>query len=184
MYHHWDALKPTKLDHEHIDMSLLHMNIQSLAKKNSTFVPLALTSEIKFNIISLTETWLKNDNVDTFGIEGYNHEYTIRDSKTGGGTSMFIKENLLYKRREDLSYQDNDYELLWLEFDKHVFNSSSNIIIGTIYRTPGSDPFSFIQKLHDTLDIIDSEKKKCIHCGDYNLNLLNSSNHYPKFSIK
>jgi hypothetical protein len=33
MYHHWDAPKPTKLDHEHIDMSLLHMNIQSLPKK-------------------------------------------------------------------------------------------------------------------------------------------------------
>ena len=106
-----------------------------MPKKFSSFVPLVLTSEIKFNIISLTETWMKSDNVETFGIDGYVHEYLIRDTKAGGGTSMFIKEDLLYKKREDLSYHDNEYELLWLEFDKNVFNTTTNLIVGTIVTT-------------------------------------------------
>ena len=51
--------------------------------------------------------------------------------------------------------------------------------MGTIYRRPGSDPVDFNNKLNDILSIITRERKRCIHAGDYNLNLLNASTHPP-----
>ena len=84
-----------------------------------------------------------------------------------------------YSDRNDLSYIDDDIEMLWLELDKNAINEKKNMIIGTIYRRPGSDPSNFNVKLHETLTKIDSENKKCIYTGDFNLNLLNAHIHLP-----
>jgi hypothetical protein len=37
-------------------------------------------------------------------ISGEHHEYVIRDQKPGGGTSIFIKENINYKLRSELTF--------------------------------------------------------------------------------
>ena len=67
--------------------------------------------------------------------------------------------------------------MLWSEIDKDSINSSSNTIIGVIYRCPGSDIPFFNSKLQNILAIIPSENKTCIHTGDFNLNLLNAETH-------
>ena len=66
---------------------------------------------------------------------------------------------MIYKRRKDLEYNDDDFELLWVEVDKCSTKTQSNVIIGTVYRCPGSDPNTFLQKLNETLNKIDKEKK-------------------------
>jgi hypothetical protein len=129
--------------------------------------------------MAFTETWLKDYNVDSHGISGFSHEHLTREDRPGGGTSLFIKDSWSYRIRTDLSHIDNDIEMLWAEIDKDSLLNSKNTIIGVIYRRPGSDPQAFIEKLNSTLDIINRENKFCIHTGDYNLNLLNSSTHPP-----
>jgi hypothetical protein len=69
--------------------------------------------------------------------------------------------------------------MIWVEIDKDSIKNSRNTIIGAIYRRPGSDPKDFIDKLTETLNVIECENKHCFHTGDYNLNLLNSSTHPP-----
>ena len=162
---------------EMIDFSICHLNIRSLPKNIDAFNTILASSETTFNLLAFTETWLTSSNIDAHGIKGYSHEFLLRDNKPGGGTSIFINQNWTYKTREDLSYNDNDMEFLWLDIDKDSIESNSNLIIGAIYRRLGSDPRIFIDKLHDMLSIIDREKKLCLHTGDYNLNLLNSSSH-------
>jgi hypothetical protein len=67
--------------------------------------------------------------------------------------------------------------MLWVELNKTDTHSDSNIIMGTIYRRPGSDIPTFNDKLMDILTIIKNEKKECQHCGDYNLDILKSDTH-------
>ncbi len=57
--------------HEH-SFSMIHTNMWS-SNKNLTQLKKYLQSlQYTFDIIALTETWLKKYNIDTFGIDGYN----------------------------------------------------------------------------------------------------------------
>ena len=164
---------------ENIDISLLHLNIRSVPKNLDKLIPLIDQSQIKYNFVALTETWLRSENADVYGLEGYNHEYLTRDNRPGGGVSIFIKEEINYKVRDDLSVIEPDIEMLWVEIENKSINSTSNLLLGVVYRIPGTDPTLFNAKLNEVLTKINQEQKQCLHTGDYNLNLLNSSNHPP-----
>jgi hypothetical protein len=96
-----------------------------------------------------------------------------------GGVSIYITNKWNYKIREDLSSITSDYEMLWLEVDKDSTGTKSNIVLGVIYRIPGSNPNDFNNKLQEIITQITNEHKECIHVGNYNLNLLNSDTHPP-----
>jgi hypothetical protein len=84
---------------------------------------------------------------------------------------MYIKDTWNYKVREHLNFNNNDMEMMLIEIDKDSLKNRINTVIVTIYRRPGSDPKDFIQKVNETLNIIESEKKRCIHTGDNTLPL-------------
>jgi hypothetical protein len=69
--------------------------------------------------------------------------------------------------------------MLWLEVDKDSSSTKTNLIIGIIYRRPGSNIPDFNLKLENILTTLNNEHKEIIHLGDYNLNLLNSNTHLP-----
>jgi hypothetical protein len=74
--------------------------------------------DMSIDILILSETWLKPHTVDVYPMIGYKHEYLIRNSRTGGGLSIYIKENIKYSIRVDLNYQSEDIEMLWIELEK------------------------------------------------------------------
>ena len=162
-----------------IELALIHLNIRSTPKNFNTFVNTLHATGIDFNMIALTETWLRPSNSDCYGIPNFNHECLTRGAKAGGGVSIYLKSNWNYKIRHDLIHNDNDVQMLWLEIDKDSTHSKTNIILGATYRRPGSDIQFFNSKLQAALSIIQSENKISVHTGDYNLNLLNSDNHPP-----
>jgi hypothetical protein len=162
-----------------IDLSLFHLNIRSMPKNFDKLIPLLTQSLLKYSIIALTESWLKPQNADVYNLPDYSHEYITRTSRNGGGISLFIKDNITYKLREDLTHIDESLEMIWIEIEKDSINSTANLLFGTIYRVPGTDPTHFNTKLNEVLTIVDRENKQCTHVGYYNLNLLNSSNHIP-----
>jgi exonuclease III len=160
-------------------LSMLHLNIRSTPKNLDTFVATLHSSAMEIDLITLSETWLKSSNADLHGIEGYAHEYLTRETRSGGGTSIYIKENWIYKIRNDLSHSSDEFEMLWIKIDKDSTNTPTNLIVGSIYRCPGANPTEFINKLQITLSTISLEDKEVIHMGDYNLNLLNADTHPP-----
>ena len=93
----------------------------------------------EFPIIALSETWLKDHNCDRYGIDGYNAEHNCRPNGGGGGVSFYIKETIEYTVRDDLCFQNNILETLFIETDKDQFAKKQNIIIGVIYRPPDTD---------------------------------------------
>ena len=85
----------TKIDK--VDFAMFHVNIRSTPKNFSSLLPIIDSTNIKFNTISLTETWLKSSNAEVYGIPGYSHEFLVHESKIGGGSSIYIRNDLLYK---------------------------------------------------------------------------------------
>ena len=95
---------------------------------------------IHFTVICITESWLKESNVNTYALMGYKHEHVCRKHKTGGGVSLLIKEHVEYKNCTDLNILNKYMESSVIEIPKR-YNSMSNknIIIGVVYRPPDAD---------------------------------------------
>ena len=127
--------------------------------------------------IVVNRTWLKETNSQSYGIKGYNHIAKTRTKKLGGGVSIFLDELIPFKLREDLMTNNDDMESIWIEIDRSYVHTDRNLIIGAIYRPPGNCPDNFNEHLTNSLSTISSERKKCWHCGDYNLDMLNTDNH-------
>jgi hypothetical protein len=147
-------------DKRETNTTILQLNIRSVPKNLETLVTTLESSNMDMDIIGLSETWLKASNADSYGIKGYSHEFLTREDKPGGGSSLFIKDTWTYKVRADLSYINTDSEMLWIEVDKDSSLTPTNLLIGTIYRRPGSTPTEFNQKLQNTLALASLEKKK------------------------
>jgi hypothetical protein len=130
------------------------------------------TLDHSFSFIGSTETWLKSYNASLYNLDGYSHEYLTRESKMGGGISMYTNDKLEYKLHTDLNHLNLNIEIIWIEIEKKELFTNKNCVIGTIYRRPGSNINNFNQVLSDKLKILASENKIIIHMGDYNIDLL------------
>ena len=77
------------------NISLLAVNIRSLAGKFSEFVAHIDLLKFKFTVSIITETWL-NENTDiAFDINGYNCFSICRNGQIGGGIKIYIEEFLV-----------------------------------------------------------------------------------------
>ena len=95
-----------------------------------------------------------------------------RQHKQCGGVGLFIRNSLKYKLRDDLCIDTPDViESIFIELDCY------NMVIGCVYRPPGSDVAVFTSYIDTILSKINKEKKKCYIAGDFNINLLNHKTH-------
>ena len=131
---------------------------------------------MNFDIIGLDETWLKNKPIDYFMLNGYNLEFKNRDKKRGGGVCLFIRDNIKYHVRDDLSQLKNpDFvESLFIEIEKP---HSKNIVVGVMYRPPGQDLTAFNEYFDSVLKCVTRNQKIVYLMGDFNVNLLNEDTH-------
>jgi hypothetical protein len=81
-------------------LTLLSLNCQSINAKFAqleTYVQDFETSEFKFSLICLQETWLSdNCDVSLFHLDGYNFEYKPKRCSTHGGVGIYIRDYLEY----------------------------------------------------------------------------------------
>ena len=77
-----------------------------------------------FHILAFTETWLKEGNKQLCHFDGFSPEHLLRPTdgqfdfkQRGGGVSMFIKEGIEYKCRNDLTKVTPEGECLILEMN-------------------------------------------------------------------
>jgi Txe/YoeB family toxin of Txe-Axe toxin-antitoxin module len=159
--------------------SIISMNIRSASKNLDEFLSFLHILNHSFSFIGLVETWFTKENVETFSIGGYSHEFLCRENKRGGGISLFISNKILnYKIRTDLSKINENYECLFVEVDKSVFKTPKNVIVGLLYRMPNTDINIFnddIEKIYS--ETINKENKIIYFMGDTNINLLNEQSH-------
>ena len=84
-------------------LSILSLNIRSIANKFDLFSNLLNTLKRPFSVISLTETWLNDINSENFNLPNFDFVCSNRANKKGGGVGFFISNNLSYKIRSDLN---------------------------------------------------------------------------------
>ena len=146
-------------------ISICHANVRSLKSGNRM---LFIKSDLagKFDIITLSETWLCGDDKnENFSIPGYQLPYR-RDRHFGGahgGVMAYVSDNIACKRRKDL--ESNDMELLWLQVN--ALNQS--LFLCVIYRTDSNSDNTFWDKLQDNIDNVrELYNPKILLCGDLN----------------
>ena len=93
--------------------------------------------------------------------------------------SIAVRNGIAFKVRSDLEFFDSEMESVFIEVEKSIFGTSSNLVIGVIYRMPDSSVEIFNDRMNDWLNIIQGEKKICYFLGDLNLDLLRNEEHRP-----
>ena len=81
----------TKLQELKTHISICHLNTQSMTSTFDEFQ--FMVNESKFDIITLSETWLNNDKhlLEYVNLPGYKFFYRNRDGKRGRGVGVYIK---------------------------------------------------------------------------------------------
>ena len=160
-------------------LSMIHVNSRSAVRNFDNLCNYLEGLGHDFPILGMSETWFKPHNKDFYGIRGYTAEHNCRESRRGGGVSIYIKEHIEFSLREDLNQNDNIIESIFIEIDKDQFNKDKNIIVGVIYRPPGTDIKEFNEVMLELLSKLKSERKLIYLMGDFNINLLNADKHAP-----
>ena len=96
--------------------SMLHLNILniwSVPKHLSELESYLYNLQHSFPILAVTETWINENSVDRYCIDGYQHESRYRNERKGGGVSLFIRQNLSYITLNDVSICNESIESLF-----------------------------------------------------------------------
>ena len=101
--------------------------------------------------------------------------------RVGGGVALLVKQPIEYCVREDVSFCNEFIESLFIEVYLHNQPKKNDVVIGVIYRPPDADINSFVAIITDILSVMNAERKTCYLLGDFNINLINVSNHIPAF---
>ena len=154
------------------DLTVIRLNISSLAlhiDKLKLFLSLIKT---KFDIICISESRItKNNSLTTnINIPGYNFEHTPTESKAGG-LLMYISDKI-YKLYNLLNiYCSKQLESVFIEV---LIPNKQNQLIGTVYKHPSMNVSKFNHEyLTDILTKIKKENKNITLMCDFNVNLIN-----------
>ena len=121
-----------------------------------------------------SETWLTQDNIDQCNFKGFHPIHLIRPSNEnigfkskGGGVSIFVRDHLTFRPRNDLSIMQPFMECSFIE----IQYNSIKYLIGGIYRMPDTDINLFTEHFNNVIEPLNSTHK-LILLGDYNVDLL------------
>ena len=159
-----------------LELSLFHLNIQSLNSKLSEFRLLIGLIDVDFDVIVLSEIWSTNIDFYSNILCNYSLHIDLPVGSRVGGVGIFVKKSLCVTCRHDLklkSEEDNKIENIWLEVTKNT----SKLIIGGIYRHPNQNVNNFSTLLEHNLAVISAGKSPCVVVGDINIDLIKSGSH-------
>ena len=77
---------------------------------------LCVNRAYSFSKTGLTETWLKENNVDTYTVKGYPILNNYIKNKKGGDTAIYKKGSLQYMHKDILDRSNADIESVFIEF--------------------------------------------------------------------
>ena len=138
-----------------------------------------MLKSLEFDIITLSETWLKENQMllNLVQVPGYFAGFRHRDRIRGGGVGFYIKTSIKFKERQDLNALDDTMEHQWIEVS--MKKKQSKMLIGTLYQ-PSSIPnekVSWLEKFDSLLSkIIPQHDGPIVITGDFNIDTLRESN--------
>ena len=155
-------------------LKLLHQNIRGLQGSFDELKNILLRNKI--DVFGLTEIFVNKILPDSmFSIPGYTFIRIDRNSGSGGGVGVYIRNGIDYTRR--IGLENDSYESIWIEIKP---KKSKPIILGIIYRPPDSSTYlskDFNQTLNENLLTLDKESKETIIMGDINVDYVKDNDH-------
>ena len=156
--------------------SVFHINIKSLKHNLTSLTDYLDGIEFDFPIIGIWETWLTDNCCDLYGISGYTL-IEKHSTQMGRGVAIFCSDTMTVVHRVDLSIFNEFIKSVFVEILNDVFRMGKSIVVGVIYRPPGSD-FSQRNILsNEFLSKIQKKGRICYLLGDYSINLFNYEVH-------
>ena len=154
-------------------VNILHLNIRSCNKNMDEFLSFLEAVKMKFSIIVLSETWLK-DAINDINIPGYVCYHSTRmGNRRGGGVTILINNHVDSEAipRFFINNDVCDCAGVKATFGKEILN-----VIG-VYRPPRSgDGAQTLDRFNSLFpDLLNSLKpqERNIIVGDFNVDLLN-----------
>lgn len=132
-----------------------------------------MKTETKYDIICLSETWLKDGQHESIYIQNFIFASSFsRKKKMGGGVAIYVRENTpwTFIRRPDIESAgvQSTFEVSGIEI-----KGENPTIIVVLYRSPEERNLdSFFKKLHALLTHLAKENKALAVCADLNIDYL------------
>ncbi|XP_053402799.1 uncharacterized protein LOC128558047 [Mercenaria mercenaria] len=144
----------------------MHLNIQSLKPK----IDILEIEAQPYDILIFTKSWLSPAiSNDDLLIPNFQTTFRCdRNDRIGGGVTIYIRDGLLAKHRDDLSVAG--IEALWLEINfRHRV-----ILVGGIYRPPDSNNQQWLLLEQSIDQAFNQPCDNILVAGDFNINILNT----------
>lgn len=142
---------------------VLSMNIRSIHKHFNELLIFLSTTNIKFDIICLFETWLEKDTFD-FTMDGFSSFNYYSKLNKSDGITVFMRNSI----------KINSVNLGEISFcsslNLNIIYNDSTLNLICVYRSPSLLQESFLDSLEMYFDGI-SNDISCIFCGDINIDL-------------
>jgi exonuclease III len=150
-------------------LTILHQNICSIRNKVTEMEVLLKIELKKVDILCLTEHWLNAQALHCINIAGFKliSSFCRKDSKHGG-SSIYIKNGIVTREINHFPNvcEEKTFELSLIDLP------TFNVNIVCIYRSPGSKPEIFMEKLELVIQKLLKKRKILILCGDWNIDFL------------
>ncbi len=146
-------------------LKIFHLNIRSLPDKFDKLKFLLISTKFDPDVILLCETFLNNKNETLYQLNGYQFISKPRVNKACGGVAMYVKNELNFKIRNDLSpHVEGTFEAILIE----TINEDKKYIIGEIYRPPNTNEQLAINYYEETLNNIQQTNLEAVIGTDQN----------------
>jgi len=133
--------------------SILHMNVRSMKNKVDEIQNCITRSDIQWDIICISETWLKDDIVKYYKMDNYNLFASCRPVGEGGGTAIYVHTKHEVEERKDL--ESVEFETNFVQIKINIKSEVRNILVGEIYRPPNYASTNFLSYMEKVLDTIE-----------------------------
>ena len=154
-------------------LSIIHFNSRSLFTNFVNIKDYLHSFSHPFSIIAVSETWINKDKGVDFELNDHELSYNNRQSKGGGGVAIYVHRDVSFKVVEAMTVGvENVLECITVEI---CIDNGKNAIVSCIYKTPGSSVDVFREWMESVF--MNIANKNIFICGDFNIDLLNPSNH-------
>ena len=150
-------------------IKLAHTNINSIRNKLDD-----IAAELSdYDVICVSETKLNNSILSTIinlMLNSYNMPIRKdRETNNGGGLIIYVKNNICFKRRQDL--ENNSIENIWIE----VQALNNKFLLGLFYRPPEAKAEYWVS-FENIIENASEENLNIIIMGDLNHDILKQYN--------
>ena len=145
-------------------ISIINYNIRSFSANSDSMISMFSSSSFP-EILTLTETWFNEDNLED--ISGYSSFHITRKLRRSGGISIFVKQDISAIQIPHLSFSNETIEVCTVEAK---FADCSITFIG-IYRSYSDTVNNFIELLNSVISYPYLAGRNCKILEDLNMNI-------------